>query len=215
MSVCKSQGPAVRQGVRAAPKSAWLLGSLAALSAACSAVLGLDPPLLDPCSNGCLDATTLLDAGPIPTGDAAGTVDASAPAEAAAVDATPPGPIVGVRCGGGSSPIIGCSGATPACCEVTSDAGAMAFVCSAGPSDCEGDGGYPILCATDNDCAGSDVCCHYSTSIKCEKENVCGNPTGSIVCQPDGSADQCPTGATCNVAFIVNGTSLPYFGCSP
>lgn len=176
---------------------------LAAGGAACNAVLGLDAPRLDPCANTpCVDGTasTLAD----------GTAPSDAAEDASNVDAAPDtGPINGIRCGGGSSPTLGCGTDAPVCCLLL-DAGSATYGCDSDASACTG---YPILCATNNDCAGSDVCCHYASAIKCEGETVCAN--NSLVCEPGGPADQCPSGWTCSVAFTNGSYTLPYYGCTP
>ncbi len=170
--------------------------AVAASLVACDAVLGLDAPQLDPCaSDACVDG-----AAPPPPGDAA------TDAPDAGIDAKP---INGVRCGGGGSPAIGCENATPICC-VSLDAGLATYGCVSNSAACSG---YPIACATDNDCPGSEVCCHYDSAIKCEPETTCAS--ASLVCDPDGSADQCPTGDTCSVAFTNGSYTLPYYGCAP
>ena len=201
-------------------RSAVVLASVAVFAAAgavaaCNAVLGLDAPQLDPCaSDGCVDGTappTTGDAGL----DAPALLDSTLPIDAptadadAGIDAQPDtGPINGVRCGGGSSPAIGCNGDTPVCC-LTLDAGPASYSCVHESSACSG---YAIDCATDNDCPGSEVCCHFNSSIKCEDQTACAND--SLVCDPDGGADQCPTGYTCSVAFTSGSYTLPYYGCT-
>jgi len=180
---------------------------LLATAAACNAVLGLDAPHLDPCANGCVDGTAPGgDAGSLII-DGAALIDA-APADAS-FDAQPDqGPVSGIRCGGGSSPTIGCGPDAPVCCLVL-DAGSASYTCQNDTADCDG---YPILCATNNDCSGSDVCCHYASSIKCVGESTC--PNASLVCDPSGASDECPTGWTCSVAFTSGSYGLPYYGCA-
>ncbi len=123
--------------------------------AACDSVLGLDPPTLDPCASGCTDGA--VDASLDGEADAHADVAADAKADTAAP--------TGVRCGGGSFPTSYCEDPTAVCCQTTDDAGTTSYTCVASTSACDG---YPIACATDNDCPGSDVCCHFSTSMKCE-----------------------------------------------
>lgn len=162
---------------------------------ACKAVLGLDPPELDPCADGACDG---------------GASDAARDAPSADADASPDqGPIVGVRCGGGSFGVRGCSGQTPVCCEST-DGGATTFVCVASAAACQG---FPIACASYNDCAGNDVCCHSSTQMKCGPTTACTN--ADLVCEPDGAADQCPAGWKCTAGLTNAGVASPYFGCAP
>jgi hypothetical protein len=180
----------------------------------------MDPPTLDPCTNGCADASLTLDAA-APADDASGSVETGTPPPAdgatadgatadGAADAAETGPINGIRCGGGTAPIIGCAGATPECCEIADDAGNVSYQCRANAGACEG---YPIGCTTNTECSGSSVCCHFGSSIKCEPQSSC--PNNSLVCDPNGPTDQCPSGWKCSVAFVNGGTTLPYFGCSP
>jgi hypothetical protein len=182
--------------------------ALAIAGVACNAVLGLDPPQLDSCANGCADG-----AAPVKGDGAPDAVDGAVftdgpPALADAADAAPDqGPLTGIRCGGGSS-AVGCQPASPVCCAEL-EAGSASYVCDTTTAACSG---YPILCATNNDCSGTDVCCHYDSAIKCVGETVCAN--ASLVCDPSGPSDQCPSGWSCNVAFTNGSTTLPYYGCS-
>ncbi len=201
--------------------------AIAASAAACDGVLGLSAPTLNPCSNAgaCTDGappTTLEDAGSGPA-DATIAVDASdgaapgSPETSTPTDARPgpdaadasadTGPIIGIRCGGGSSPAMGCN-ADPVCC-LDVDASPATYTCETDAAAC---GGYPIECATYNDCPGSDVCCRFASAIKCVAENACSND--ALVCDPSGSSDQCPSGWKCNVAFTDGTYTLPYYGCS-
>jgi hypothetical protein len=165
--------------------------------AACASVLGLDAPDLDPCAHGgCVDGAASPDA---PLSGDAGAADA--PPEGAAVP--------GIRCGGGDYPQITCVGQTPLCCQVPDDAGAPTYVCRASGA-CEG---FPISCSSNNDCSGSNVCCHSSTSIKCVKQTSCAD--NALVCEPDGAVDQCPTGWSCKAAIVNDDAAAPYFGCAP
>jgi hypothetical protein len=160
---------------------------------ACSAVLGLDAPTLDPCAGGsCADAAQ--DA-PTDSPREAGT-DAGA-------DAPPP---AGIRCGGGAFGVKGCDGQTPSCCQLTDDAGTTSYACRP-TGGCEG---YEIKCASNADCAGNDVCCQYSTHIVCTG-NAC--PNGALVCEPDGATDQCPTGWSCKAVATLDGVTSAYFEC--
>lgn len=176
------------------------------LGAACSAVLGLDAPTLNPCAahpcvDGAVDAgvpDTAASDAPVTTQDA-GAKDTGSDA----------GAIVGIRCGGGSFPLTGCPNVGDVCCETTTDAGAS-FDCRSGAAAC--DGGYPIYCSNNNDCPGSDVCCHEGLEIKCISENSCAN--SALVCEPDGSADQCPSGYTCSAALVLEGVTSPYYACT-
>ena len=72
------------------------------------------------------------------------------------------------------------------------DAGLPAFACAGSPSACAG---YPIACVNENDCAGTEVCCHYLTHMICDTACTVG---ADIACIP-GSADDCPTGKKCDV----------------
>ena len=182
---------------RKAPLSsvlAALVSGVAIISAsiACSAVLGLDAPKLDPCADGaCTDG---------------GAGDAS---DAHAADATPDHAVVGLRCGGGSFGVTGCAGASPTCCQLTGDAGTT-YECRANSGECSG---YAIGCTSNADCSGSEVCCHYSAHIKCVGATTCAND--SLVCEPDAAADQCPSGWKCTASFTNAGVVSPYFGCAP
>ncbi|MGO8993698.1 MAG: hypothetical protein ACLQVI_10240 [Polyangiaceae bacterium] len=196
--------------------------------AACSAVLGLDPPTLAACADGCPDATT-----PVPDGSGGSSGgDSSVPIDSATQntpDATPDavadaiadvvaeatpdsGPPTGVRCGGGGSPTVYCNDPTPLCCLTFSDAGSPSYACATDTSACTG---YSIACASDNDCPGSDVCCFYQSGIKCEPEDTASCAT-ALVCDPSAPAsdDECNTGQTCSVAYLYDGGALPYYGCN-
>ena len=118
-------------------------------------------------------------------------VDAAADQATTISDALPDlGVVKGVRCGGGSYPLLGCQAPTGSCCQSVDDAGGLAYDCRDSPTAC--DGGYAIACATDNDCNGTEVCCHYASGTKCVGENSCSSATsGSLVCDPNGAADQC------------------------
>lgn len=188
----------------------------AAAAAGCSAVLGMDAPTLDPCAQGgCVDAVG-VDAETGGGADTAVAVDAPAdgdaltdgPHEAACVDVGIPdsGP-AGIRCGGGCYPMVYCTGSTPVCCESTDDAGTTTFACTATETAC---GGYAIKCLNENDCGGSDVCCHFSTHTVCD--STC--PNADLACIP-GSVDDCPAGKACDVTLVNAGVPSPYFGCAP
>jgi hypothetical protein len=187
----------------------------AATGAACSAVLGLDAPTLDPCaSGGCADGTATGDGDvTLPKNDAG--VDAAE--DAAAVDASDAQPVFddvvvtndgnGVRCGSATADMY-C--APPAICCLTNGAG-PAYTCVADVSLCAG---YPIECATYNDCAGTDVCCAYGSAMKCEPENTasCAN---LFVCDPTASPSQCQSGWTCTGTLVRSdaGVTIPYDVC--
>jgi hypothetical protein len=200
-----------------------------ASGAACTTVLGLLEPTLDPCAGGCPDTS-------VPGADASGEGssgggDATSPGDAVAdtslfdatvdapldaPDAIPDvaldrGPSNGTRCGPAASAIF-CP-LPQVCCLTLDEAGSSAsYACGSSASSCGGGGGYSIACTTNNDCNGSDICCFYSSSIKCEPQNT-GSCT-ALVCDPSGPADQCPTGQKCTVAYIIgNNYALPYYGC--
>jgi hypothetical protein len=181
--------------------------------AGCSAVLGMDAPQLDPCEDGgCVDVGLLpVEAAPdVPEAGDAG-VDASREADVpeAAIDAgKDQGAPSGFRCGGGPSGQTYCNIATQVCCLDSDDAGMPTFTCTA-PSACAG---YPIGCSNQNDCPGSDVCCHYSSETRCQNPSSCAR--ANLVCDPDAS-DSCPSGSTCTVQVIDNGQLVPYLSCSP
>jgi hypothetical protein len=175
--------------------------SVAAVSAsmACSAVLGLDAPKLDPCADApCVDG-----------GASDGAVDGTSASDGRAADAKSDGTPVGLRCGGGSFGVTGCTGASPTCCQLTTDAGTT-YECRTDPGSCTG---YAISCTSNADCSGSEVCCHYSSHIKCVGSTTCAND--SLVCEPDAAADQCPSGWKCSASFTNAGVVSPYFGCAP
>jgi len=184
---------------------------LTVVVAGCSSVLGLDPPTLDPClDGGCIDGSTGLDSS---AGEA--TVDGPTEADAVSSDVEvdaprESGPDAGIRCGGGTYPLTYCDpgGATPTCCQTTTDAGTTTYGCVASESACTG---YAIDCATYDDCAGSDICCHFSTHMVCDSVAAC--PNADVVCDPS-MTDSCPTGWTCKVYFANAGVESPYMGCS-
>jgi hypothetical protein len=181
-------------------------------------VLGLEAPTLDPCANGgCADAAAaVLDASGTSGGDSAAPGDATTAGTPdgstldAALDVVPDrGSPDGIRCGPIPSEIF-CSDPTPTCCLVLDDTGAASYSCQSGAGACAG---YPVACATNNDCPGSEVCCFYNSGIKCEAETTasCANV---LVCQQGGPADQCPEGQTCSINYDIDGGfTLPYNGC--
>ena len=164
---------------------------------ACTAVLGLDKPTLDPCAEtACADAASDADA------------QAQEAGRDGAVDAGSDAPIVGVRCGGGSFGVSGCTGATPVCCQTSDDAGTR-YACGASGA-CAG---YAIACASNADCPGNDVCCHQATQMKCVGASACNS--ADLVCEPNGPSDQCPAGWKCTARLTNAGVASPYFGCAP
>jgi hypothetical protein len=165
----------------------------AGLAMACSTVLGLDAPKLDPCAEvACNDAAI----------DGADASDARA-------DAATDSSVVGLRCGGGSFGVTGCSAASPTCCQLTSGAGTT-YECRASATACTG---YPIECASNEDCSGNGVCCHSATQIRCVGATACADD--SLVCEPGGRTDQCPTGWKCTGTLTNAGIASPYFACAP
>jgi len=202
---------------------AAVLACVGAAVAGCSSVLGLDPPTLDPCTTAgaCVDAagdvtvdTSDGAASPdvVDAGDARTEAGPDAPPEAAPAcvwdGAVPDAGGTGVRCGGGCYPVVLCTGATPVCCQTTSDAGVTAFACASSETAC---GGYPIDCVNENDCLGTDVCCHYLAHMICDTACTSG---GDIACLP-ASTDDCPTGKTCDVRVSDEGVAAPYYTCEP
>jgi hypothetical protein len=188
--------------------------ALAGALTGCASVLGLDAPSLDPCATtGCPDGpTSTLDASATPTADAAPdqATSTDAPLDVLVPDAAKPdaAPGVGVRCGGGSYPTTWCSGGTPTCCESADDAGTVTFACVSSATAC---GGYPIGCANDNDCSGSNVCCHFNSGMKCEGITACAN--ASLICDPSSPTD-CATGWKCVTSVVAGTVTLPYDICT-
>jgi hypothetical protein len=176
------------------------------LVAGCTSVLGLDAPTLDPCVlKACGDATTdAADTGAVPDAH-----DAGAEAAPSCVwdGAVPDGSGTGIRCGGGCAPVVYCTGATPVCCQSV-DAGLTTFACTASEGTCAG---YSIDCVNENDCAGSDVCCHYSGHMVCAASCT---SSADIACVP-GSAQDCPEGKACDVPLVNEGVAVPYYACQP
>lgn len=145
-----------------------------------------------------------------PAGSDAGTdvaVDAVTPVPDVVEDR---GPVEGTRCGNASM-ALGCTGSTPVCCVASDgDGGPATFSCET-TSSC---GDFQILCASNADCAGSDVCCNSGnpTEFKCVGVNSCSN--GSLVCDPSGPSSQCTSGYHCSgTPVVINGTTLPYYLC--
>jgi hypothetical protein len=170
------------------------VGAAATALGGCTSVLGLDAPTLDPCTEHvCADATS-------PDG---GSSDGGAESAACVWDGGVAFDGSGVRCGGGCYATTTCTGAAPVCCQTGSDAGMLAFACVANEGACAG---YAVDCVNENDCNGSEVCCHYSTHTICA--NSCTS-NGATACLPS-SADDCPTGWTCKPA---DAGGSPYYTC--
>jgi hypothetical protein len=82
------------------------------------------------------------------------------------------------------------------------------FACASSETAC---GGYSIDCVNENDCAGSDVCCHYLAHTICAGSCTSGD---DIACLP-GSTDDCPAGKTCSVRVENDDAAAPYYTCEP
>lgn len=193
---------------------ARLLFVLSPSVAGCTSVLGLDPPTLAQClDGGCSDATahdaavdasaeTAPDATP-DSGDT-GTGESSCASDAAP-DVIPPG----VMCGGGCFGVTYCTSPNPVCCQQTDDAGVTTYACTASESTCSG---YSIVCANDDDCPGTDICCHFASKMTCDSTTNC--PSQDLVCRPWMPID-CPTGKACDVQADNAGVPSPYYLCEP
>ncbi|HEX8790456.1 MAG TPA: hypothetical protein VF765_05850 [Polyangiaceae bacterium] len=164
---------------------------------ACTSVLGLDAPTLAPMHDAATDASDA-------SADSVAT-EASCAADDASPDAIPPG----VKCGGGCFGVVYCTSPSAVCCQHTSDAGVTTYACTASESTCDG---YPIVCANDDDCPGSDICCHFNSKMTCDTTAAC--PSNALVCRPDMSID-CPANKTCDVTAVYAGVTSPYSLCEP
>jgi hypothetical protein len=191
------------------PRRAFGLAIGALAAAGCSGILGMDAPTLDPCAQGgCVD---------VETGEAAVSADVlDAPSEgrhdaSSCADAELPESGTGVRCGGGCYPVVFCSGSTPVCCASTSGAGVPTFACTSSEAACSG---YSIRCANENDCGGSEVCCHFNSHMVCDAPANC--PNTDLACLPDSPQD-CPTGKACDqqLTYGDGGPPSPYYLCHP
>jgi hypothetical protein len=197
--------------------SLFAVAGLVAAAAACSAVFGLDAPTLDPCANGgCADGSpvTAVD-GAAPPGSDGSTADASGVDADQGFDAhiADSGAITadgnGIRCGPADA---GTYCVPPgACCLTVDGAGNALYQCAAGASLCPG---YPIECAWNNDCTGTDVCCAYGSAMKCEPQTT-ASCQAIQVCDPANPGDTCPTNWTCTGPVTRNdgGVTLPYDVC--
>ncbi len=169
------------------------LAALAPSLVACTSVLGLDAPTLAPMRDAGTDAAD------------AGAMESSCAGDDAAPDAPPPG----VKCGGGCFGVVYCTSPNAVCCQHTSDAGVTTYACTASESSCDG---YPIVCANDDDCPGSDICCHFNSKITCDTTTAC--PSTGLVCRP-GTPLDCPTNKACDVPAVNAGVTSPYLLCEP
>jgi hypothetical protein len=188
--------------------------------AACSSVLGLDPPVLDDClTGGCVDVTTpdveLPEVGvEVDSSSLEAQAEAEAEAQAdAGVDSHGGGMCdasydgnanQGIRCGGGCYPVVFCK--PPEVCCQTTNQGTPTYACATSESAC---GGYTIKCVNENDCSGSDVCCHYTSHTVCASS--C-NSDSDTACVP-GSHNDCPNGDNCDRPVTDDGVAAPYFTC--
>jgi hypothetical protein len=203
------------------------LSAAAVVAGGCTSVLGLDAPTLDPCiQHACLDAAVdggvtvdapgtdsvspLADSGEASSDSSSDGKGGDGPSSEAAACVWDGGIAFdggGVRCGGGCFPTVTCAGPTPFCCQ-TLGTGGFAYACVASESTCSG---YSISCVNENDCGGSDVCCHYSTHTVCASSCT---SNGDIACVP-GSADDCPAGKSCSVRVTDGDAAAPYYTCQP
>jgi hypothetical protein len=101
-----------------------------------------------------------------------------------------------------------CTGADPVCCQTPGDAGGSTFACASSETACPG---YPIDCVNENDCAGTEVCCHDVARTICAGSCTSG---GDIACLP-GSTDDCPTDKPCDVRVTNGDAAAPYYTCEP
>jgi hypothetical protein len=97
----------------------------------------------------------------------------------------------------------GCASPAPYCCQL----GASPGTCMDAESVCTG---YPSSCSSTSDCPQNNVCCHYTSSTKCEQGTACPGVGGIEVCV---SSYDCPDGSRC--AKIDAGDPSPFFGCGP
>jgi len=187
------------------------VAALALTLTACTSVLGLDAPTLAPClDGGCADAP-VHDAAVDSTADVLDAATDSGPVESSCAesDAAPDATAAGVLCGGGCFGATYCTSPDPVCCQSTNDAGVTTYACTSSESACTG---YPIVCANDDDCPGSDICCHFTTKMTCDTTAAC--PTDDLVCRPGMPVD-CPTGKACDVPAVNAGVTSPYYLCQP
>jgi hypothetical protein len=181
-----------------------------AVAAACTQVLGLDPPRRDPCDDGaCVDASDIASQAPPPSGPAGhrGPVDAGQPGVtppvadtgAGVIDASPPDAARMVRCGANSY----CDERTQTCCAFDHNNG-FTFGCIDLTSTCPG---VPIGCATQSDCDPPSDCCVTNTFQSCVSRGTC---PGDFVCDPKNGSRDCPNGTLCQP---FPDPSIPYSSC--
>jgi hypothetical protein len=75
--------------------------------------------------------------------------------------------------------------------------------------------GYDIQCASESDCPGSKICCHYSSGMRCETPSGSGTCPGSNytqACDPSNTGE-CLGGQSCTLPLTNNGLPSPYMGC--
>ncbi len=191
-------------------------------------MLGLDPPSRDACADGeCADAspgvvkpapgTGTTSGGPTvtptlpavddagsPPGDDASTVDPTG-----TVDAGPDVASRTLRCGAPTTHDQYCDPSLETCCASSDGHGGFTFACYAGgPSVCGND--VPITCARQADCPGTSVCCATSNYQMCVESGTCNGNNVSLVCDPQASPSECPSGYSC-VPF--QNPSIPYYAC--
>lgn len=204
------------QGLRVS-STGWIAAAcaLATSTFACTAVLGLDAPRLDPCSgDGCADASSTdpqtHDSPPANTGGTGTRHDASVAPDVSAPIPDPVTPDSSVpdtsnetphqiKCGDRNY----CNQLTETCCATFQNNG-YTFDCISQTTSCPG---VPISCARQRDCDGPSVCCATETLQSCVTRNTC---TGSLLCDPQSNNNDCPNGMRC-VRF--SDQSIPYFFC--
>jgi hypothetical protein len=215
---------------------AW--APLAVLAAGCSGLLNLDAPQLFD-AGVTVEGSVDVGSGEEPQGDDTtpgpdGSLDAptyetaaadvvldrtskDAVAEAApdvALDQATDAPASGVLCGF-SGGYCDPSSTLSSCCETADDAGMPSLACVSSQSACSG---YWIECANDTDCKSTEICCHYSGSMRCEPptQGTGGCPGGGAdltqACDPT-QAGECPGGQACTLHLVNSNLASPYWGC--
>ena len=183
-------------------------------TAACTSVLGLDAPTLDPCAGQpCLDATSEAAA------DASAEVGVEASPDTGGGEATlsEAGCVWdgGVRVRRRRRPVRGRllrrGGLLRSDAGLLPDADERRHRCLRVRGQRERVRGYAIDCVNENDCSGSDVCCHYTSHTVCAQSCTSG---ADIACLP-GSTDDCPTGKKCSVPVTDGDAAAPYYTCQP